>query len=99
MNLISQLFWSSDDRRPRTLWRLVLFALLLAATMLAVNSLLADAFGTDLESAMGELGLFHEWRLARYLLQMALGLLAVVLPTLFAARFFDRRPVSDLVCS
>ena len=96
MNLISQLFWSSDDRRPRTLWRLVLFALLLAASMLAVNSLLADVFGTDLESAMGELGLFTEWRLARYLLQMALGLLAVVLPTLFAARFFDRRPVSDL---
>lgn len=96
MSKLQQVFWNPVDRRPRTFWRLVLFALLLAATMLAVNSLFADAFGTDLDSAMGELGLFTEWRLARYLLQVALGLLAVVLPTLFAARFFDRRPVSDL---
>ncbi len=96
MSKLQQLFWNSVDRRPRALWRLVLFVLLLAAAGLAVISLQSNLPWPDQGFATGDAGSIAQRRLARELVTVVLGALALVLPTLFAARFFDRRPVSDL---
>ncbi len=96
MSKLQQLFWNPVDRRPRALWRLVLYVLLLAAAGLALFSLQGLLPGAGQESAMSDAGSAAQRRLGRELAIVVLGALAWVLPTLFAARFFDRRPVSDL---
>lgn len=78
------------------MWRLFLFLMLLAAARLALDSLLANLLGASLESAMNDGGLIAQGSLARELIAMLVGALGIVLATLFAARFYDRRPVSDL---
>ncbi len=83
MSHLSRLVWSPAERRLRALWRLILHTLLIAALGLAAVSL------TPVDS-MAWAG-----TLAGYL-PMALPALAIVAATLFAARFLDRRPVSDL---
>lgn len=84
MNSILALFWSPTDRRPRALWRLFLHLLLLAAAGLALSALLPDATidgeGTPVIELVG----------------VTLFALAIIAATLIAARFFDRRSVSDL---
>ncbi len=96
MSKLQQLFWNPVDGRPRALWRLVLFVLLLAAAGLALFSLQSSLPGAGQGSAMSDAGSVAQRRLVRELVFVVLGALAWVLPTLFAARFFDRRPVSDL---
>ena len=96
MKRISRPFWNPSDRRPRALWRLLLYVLLLAATGMALSAFLENLLGVSLESALSDGGLISEGSLGRELGSMVFGALAIVLPTLFAARFFDRRPVSDL---
>ena len=96
MRKLQQFFWNPVDRRPRALWRLVLFVLLLAAAGLALLSLQRTLPGAGQEFATSDAGSAAQRRLARELIFVVLGALAWVLPTLFAARFFDRRPVSDL---
>ena len=84
MHRISPLFWSRSDRRLRTLWRLILHVILVAVAVIAIELLQSLAFDDEEESfAIGIAG-------------MALSALAVVVGTLLAARFLDRRPVSDL---
>ena len=84
MHRISPVFWSPADRRLRTLWRLVLHVLLVAVAVIAIELLQSLAFDDEEESfALGIVG-------------MALSALAVVVGTLLAARFLDRRPISDL---
>ena len=78
------------------MWRLFLFLMLLAAARLALDSLLANLLGASLESVMNDGGLIAQGSLARELIAMLVGALGIVLATLFAARFYDRRPVSDL---
>ena len=80
MNRISRPFWNPVDRRPRAVWRLLLYVLLLVATTLALN----------------DGGLIEGGGFAGGLGSMVVTAVGIVLPTLFAARFFDRRPVSDL---
>lgn len=77
-------FWNSDDRRLRAGWRLILHVILVAFLIVALEVLLSLA-SEDLEdsSAFG-------------IVEMALSGLAIVAGTLLAARFLDRRPVSDL---
>ena len=84
MNRISPLFWNPNERRLRALWRLILHVLLLAVAGLAVASLLS---GVMVEQAAS---------LAQDIVGVALSALAIVAVTLFAARFLDRRPISDL---
>lgn len=96
MSKLQQVFWNPVDRRPRALWRLALFVLLLAAAGLALFSLQRYFPGANPGAGLSDAGSIAERRLARELVVVVVGSLAWVLPTLFAARFFDRRPVSDL---
>lgn len=84
MNRILLLFWSPADRRMRALWRLILHVLLIAALGLAGAALFSDV---NVGPASG---------LAFDIAGMALVALMVVAATLLAARFLDRRPISDL---
>jgi len=84
MNRISLLFWSPADRRLRALWRLILHIVLVAVLIVALEVLLSLAF-EDLEETF-----------AFGIVEMALSGLAIVAGTLLAARFLDRRPVSDV---
>ena len=77
-------FWNSNDRRLRALWRLILHVVLVAVVIVALEVLLSLAF-EDLEETF-----------AFGIAEMALSGLAIVAGTLLAARFLDRRPVSDL---
>ncbi|MYH60514.1 MAG: CPBP family intramembrane metalloprotease [Caldilineaceae bacterium SB0675_bin_29] len=77
-------FWNSDDRRLRAGWRLILHVILVAVVIVALEVLFSLAF-EDLEETF-----------AFGIVQMALSGLAIVAGTLLAARFLDRRPVSDL---
>jgi len=77
-------FWNSDDRRLRALWRLTLHVVLVAVLFVALDVLLSLA-SEDLEDGF-----------AIGLVEMALSGLAIVAGTLLAARFLDRRPISDL---
>ncbi|MDE0200144.1 MAG: CPBP family intramembrane metalloprotease [Caldilineaceae bacterium] len=84
MNRILLPFWDSDDRRLRALWRLTLHVVLVAVLFVALGVLVTLA-SEELEdsSAIG-------------IVEMALFGLAIVAGTLLAARFLDRRPISDL---
>ncbi len=77
-------FWNPDDRRLRALWRLILHVLLVAVIVIAVSVLLSLAPEEK------------EARFSSGIVEMALSGLAVVVGTLLAARFLDRRPISDL---
>ncbi|MCY3898731.1 MAG: CPBP family intramembrane metalloprotease [Caldilineaceae bacterium] len=77
-------FWNSNDRRLRALWRLILHVVLVAVVIVALEVLLSLAF-EDLEETF-----------AFGIAEMALSGLAIAAGTLLAARFLDRRPVSDL---
>ncbi len=77
-------FWNSDDRRLRALWRLILHVVLVAVLIVALDVLLSLA-SEDLADSF-----------AFGLVEMALPGLAIVAGTLLAARFLDRRPISDL---
>lgn len=77
-------FWNSDDRRLRALWRLTLHVILVAVLFVALGVLVTLA-SEDLEDSF-----------AFGIVEMALSGLAVVAGTLLAARFLDRRPISDL---
>ena len=77
-------FWNSDDRRLRALWRLTLHVILVAVLFVALGVLVTLA-SEDLEDS-----------LAIGLVEMALSGLAIVAGTFLAARFLDRRPISDL---
>ena len=84
MNRIPPLFWNPNERRLRALWRLLLHVLLLAAAGLAAAPLLSVLMED------------HAASLANDIVVVALSALAIVAVTLFAARFLDRRPISDL---
>ena len=90
MNVIGQMFWDPADRRLRALWRLILHALLIVGGMMALTLLPGVSIGygggeTDAASnALKEVA------------PMLIYGLVVVAATLLAARFFDRRPISDL---
>ena len=84
MNRIMTWFWNPDERRLRALWRLILHVILIAALGLAAAALLLDLRGDPAAS------------LANNIAGMALVALIVVAATLLAARFLDRRPISDL---
>ena len=84
MNRILPLFWNPNERRLRALWRLILHVLLLGVAGLAAAALLSDVM---VEPAPG---------LANDIAGMALAALTIVAATLLAARFLDRRPISDL---
>ena len=77
-------FWNSDDRRLRALWRLTLHVILVAVLFVALGVLVTLA-SEDLEDSF-----------AFGIVEMALSGLAIVAGTLLAARFLDRRPISDL---
>ena len=83
MNHLSRLLWSPAERRLRALWRLILHTLLIAALGLAAVSLIPV-------DSMAWAGAFAGY------LPMALPAVAIVAGTLLAARFLDRRPISDL---
>ena len=84
MKRISLPFWNSDDRRLRALWRLTLHVILVAVLFVGLGVLVTLA-SEDLEDSF-----------ASGIVEMALSGLAIVAGTLFAARFLDRRPISDL---
>ncbi len=84
MNRVSPLFWSPNDRRLRAGWRLILHVILVALLIVALEVLLSLAF-EDLEETF-----------TFGIVEMALIGLAIVAGTLLAARFLDRRPVSDV---
>ncbi len=84
MNRILPLFWNPNERRLRALWRLLLHVLLLAAAGLAAAPLLSVVMEDRATS------------LANDIVVVALSALAIVAATLVAARFLDRRPISDL---
>ena len=67
MKRISRPFWNPSDRRPRALWRLLLYVLLLAATGMALGAFLENILGVSLESALSDGGLISEGSLAREL--------------------------------
>ena len=77
-------FWNSDDRRLRALWRLTLHVILVAVLFVALGVPVTLA-SEDLEDSF-----------AFGIVEMALSGLAIVAGTLLAARFLDRRPISDL---
>lgn len=77
-------FWNSYDRRLRALWRLILHVVLAAVLFVALDVLLSIA-SEDLEDSF-----------AIGIVEMALPGLVIVAGTLLAARFLDRRPISDL---
>lgn len=83
MHRISPVFWSPANRRLRALWRLILHVLLVAVAIIAIELLHSLAFDDEESFALG-------------IVKIALSALAVVVGTLLAARFLDRRPVSDL---
>lgn len=95
MAAYARLFWNPDDRRLRVIWRLLLYLLLLAAAWMALVSLLSP-FPAGLEMATSQRDPAAGGGIGAALIMAAVAVLGIVLPTLFAARFFDRRPVSDL---
>ena len=90
MNVIAQLFWDPTDRRLRALWRLILHALLIVGGMMALTLLPGVSVGVgggETDAAPNAL---------KEVTPMLIYGLVVVAATLLAARFFDRRPISDL---
>ena len=90
MNVIVQMFWDPDDRRLRALWRLILHALLIVGGLLALTLLPGVSIGYgggETDAAPNVL---------KGVAPMLIFGLVVVAATLLAARFFDRRPISDL---
>ena len=92
MNKIARPFWNPVDRRLRALWRLILHTLLMAAIAYALTTLFISVFP---EYMMDDVGATSPIA-ANELFSALLGALAIVSATLLAARFLDRRPVSDL---
>lgn len=91
MNAILHTFWNPTDRRLRAFWRLLLHAsLIIFMTVLAVA-----VFTAPLEQLFA--GLSQQVGLtAGRLTETIFGGLAVVVATLLAARFLDRRRLADL---
>ena len=90
VNVIVQMFWDSTDRRMRALWRLILHALLIVGGLLALTLLPGVSIGYgggETDAAPNVL---------KGVAPMLIFGLVVVAATLLAARFFDRRPISDL---
>ena len=90
MNVIGQLFWDPTDRRLRALWRLILHALLIVGGMMALTLLPGVSIGYgggETDAAPNAL---------KEVAPMLIFGLVFVAATLLAARFFDRRPISDL---
>ena len=90
VNVIVEMFWDSTDRRMRALWRLILHALLIVGGLLALTLLPGVSIGYgggETDAAPNVL---------KGVAPMLIFGLVVVAATLLAARFFDRRPISDL---
>ncbi len=102
MKPVRNLFWNSDQRRPRTLWRLMAQLILLIAILVLVQIALATfVFGAVLVT--GELNpdqLSDPWVLQQLIMQDArlmlftqLSLtLSITLSVWIAGRYLDRRP-------
>ena len=90
MNGILQLFWDPSDRRLRALWRLIVHALLVFGVMFALTLLPGVSMGADGGEGDATPNLLKEFA------PMLVYGLVIVVATLLAARFLDRRPISDL---
>lgn len=84
MNALKHIFWSPTEIRLRALWRLILHTILIAAVLLAAAVWFPPIEGSAWAGAY------------EVYLVFALPVAAIVAVTLFAARFLDRRSLSDL---
>lgn len=84
MNRLFTLFWNSNEQRPRTLWRLAGFLVLVVAFLIASMLVLVGA-GLSLNPFSAE----------GMLLSSLLSLGATIAGAWVAGRFLDRRPFAD----
>lgn len=93
---MANVFWNYSDRRLRAFWRLLLHIFLLAATGLVAIALAGLSPAVSRQLAMDDSGMISQANPTSELIAVFLSALAIVAATLFAARFLDHRPISDL---
>jgi uncharacterized protein len=87
-NAVVRLFWNRDERRPRTLWRLLGLAFLFVAGTLLLSLLLGALLFLVAPAPPGAVGPFIA------VISLA-SLIAILVSAWLAARFLDRRPFAD----
>ena len=92
MARIKWLFWNTEERRLRFLWRLVVFALFLAVILAAVQALIYFLLPGISDG-------LHDEMVAKELVLSAISenisVLALLLTLAIIGRFVDKRPFSD----